>query len=48
MNKLVEKEDVLNLIEAVWSKDGIDTIDQFRDELREQVLAMPTESAGQK
>lgn len=48
MNKIVEKEDVLNLIEAVWSKYGIDTIDQFRDELREQVLAMPAESAGQK
>ena len=41
-DEFINKHDVLQLIDSVWQKWDVQTLDQFYDELREEVIVMPT------
>ena len=40
-DEFINKHDVLQLIDSVWQKWDVQTLDQFYDELREAVIVMP-------
>lgn len=42
MADLIDRQDVIYAVDAVWAKWDVNTIDRFRDELLEWITAMPS------